>query len=172
MDNILLYLVQVFSFIAVIISTCCKTKKNILIWVFIANFSNFTVMLIAKEMDGWAGSLATTLRALLFLNKDKVKTKIILYIGILLHIGAFILSYQDIFSVCILIATLCVCISQWFGNPLQIKLFALISIIFWVIYTIHIELYLDLPKRIVEGVFLIIAMIRMIIEKRKLFNKQ
>ena len=163
----LLNIIQIFSFIAVIICSLCKTKKNILIWVFIANLSNFAVMLLANETDGWAGSLATTLRALLFLNKDRVKTNTLLYISILLHVTAFAISYQDIYSCCILCATLSVCISQWFGTPLQIKVFALIGVLLWMIYTIHVGLYLDLPKRIVEGIFLLIAITKLKLDKRK-----
>ena len=158
----LLTIVQIFSLIAVIIASICKDKKNILLWVFIANLSNFLVMLIAQETDGWAGSIATTIRGFLFIYKDKVKTNLLFYIGITLHIVAFIFSYQDIFSFCIIIATMMVCISQWFGNPLQIKIFALLSICMWIIYTIHIGLYLDLPKRIIEGAFLIISIITLI----------
>lgn len=165
----LLYYVQIFSFFACIMSAVSKNKRNILIWVFIANFSNFLVMLIAKETDGWASSLSTTLRALLFLYKDKAKTNTILYIGIGLHLIAFIISYQDLWSILLICATLSVCISQWFGNAKQIKIWALISVMFWCIYTIHIGLYLDLPKRMIEAIFLTIALIN--IYKKEKQNK-
>jgi uncharacterized membrane protein YoaK (UPF0700 family) len=124
-------------------------------------------MLLANEVDGYFGSFITTLRGFLFLYKDKAKTNTILYVSILLHIFAFVLSYQDVFSFCIVIATLMVCISQWYGNPMQIKVFALISILLWIIYTIHIGLYLDLPKRIVEGVLLIFSIISLQKSKKK-----
>lgn len=168
----LLYGIQIFSFLAVILASICKDKKNILLWVFLANLSNFLVLLVAKELDGWVGSLITVFRSLLFLNKDKIhknelgqffkKTHFILIFCIMLHIIAFILSYQDIFSICILFATITVCITQWFGNPIQIKIGAIISLILWIIYTLHIELYMDLPKRFVELLFLTISLISLI----------
>jgi len=157
--------IQIFSLLAVIIASICKDKKNILIWIFIANLSNFLVMLIAQETDGWAGSLVTVIRGFLFMYKDKFKNNFILYLCIMLHMSAFIFSYQDIFSCCIIIATLMVCISQWFGSPLQIKIFAFISILLWIVYTIHIELYMDLPKRIIEGIILVISIFTIIKNK-------
>lgn len=156
----LLYTIQIFSLLAVIIASLYQNKKKILKWVSITNASNFLVMLIAQKTDGWAGSLITVIRGLLFTQKDKFKTNFILFLCTSLHIAAFILSYQDIWSILILCATLMVCISQWFGTPLQIKIFALLSIICWIIYTIHIKLYLDLPKRFIEGIFLIISIIK------------
>ena len=155
----LLYIVQIFSFIAVIIASLCRDKKKILKWVCTANTSNFLVLLIAQKTDGWASSLSTTIRGLLFTQRHKFKGNLILYFCIALHTGAFILSYQDIWSILLLCATLMVCISQWFGSPLQIKIFALLSIFCWIIYTIHVGLWLDLPKRIIEGIFLIISII-------------
>lgn len=158
----LLYLIQIFSFLAVIIASICKNKNKLLKWVCTANISNFLVMLLAQETDGWANSLATVLRGLIFTKRSKFKTNIVLYFCVILHIGAFFLSYRNPWSILLLCATLMVCISQWFGTPLQIKIFALLSIICWIIYTVHIKLWLDLPKRIIEGVFLIISIMNIL----------
>ena len=154
----ILYMVQIFSFFACIMSAVSKKKKSILIWVCIANLSNFAVMLIARETDGWANSFITCVRALLFLYKDKAKSNLLFYFCLLLHTVAFVLSYQDVWSCLLICATLSVCISQWWGNAKQIKIGALISVLCWCVYTIHVELYLDLPKRIVEAVFLVISL--------------
>lgn len=154
----ILYMVQLFSFFACIMSAVSKKKKSILIWVCIANLSNFAVMLLAKELDGWVNSFITCVRALLFLYKDKAKTNALLYFCVGLHTVAFVLSYQDIWSCLLICATLSVCISQWLGNAKQIKIWALVSVCCWCIFTIHVKLYLDLPKRIVEAVFLVISL--------------
>ena len=70
----LLYTIQIFSLLAVIIASLCQNKKKILKWVSITNASNFLVMLIAQKTDGWASSLITVIRGLLFTQKDKFKT--------------------------------------------------------------------------------------------------
>ena len=116
-------------------------------------------MLLAKETDGWANSLATCIRSLVFLYRDKVKDNKLLYFAVILYIGAFILSYQSLWSILLLFATLSVCISQRLGNLKQIKVWALISVLCWLIYTLYIKLYLDIPKRLLEAILLIASLI-------------
>lgn len=170
-ENWVLYAVQIFSFAACIVSAMGKNKKNILKWTGIANTSNFLVMLLAGATDGWANSLSTTIRGILFAFRHKWKGNVVFYFCIGLHLVAFLLSYQDLWSFFLLAATLLVCISQWFGNPLQIKIYGILSILCWIVYTLHIGLYLDLPKRIIEGVFLIIAATKLVKEKKQNENK-
>ena len=171
-EHWILYIMQVFSFFACIMSSATyKNKKKILKWTGIANTSNFLVMLLAKATDGWANSFSATVRGILFAFRHKWKGNAVFYFCIGLHIVAFIVSYQDLWSFLLLIATLCVCFSQWFGTPLQIKICSLISIICWTIYTLHIGLYLDLPKRLVETIFLIITTIKLVKEKKQNENK-
>ena len=76
------------------------------------------------------------------------------------------MSYQDIFSCCIIIATIMICISQWFGNPLQIKICTFISGVLWIIYTTHIGLYLDSLKIFIECIILVGSIISIIRSKK------
>lgn len=163
----LLYLIQVFSFLACTIASLAKKKGTILQWTSFANLSNFAVMLLVQETDGWANSLSTVIRGLLFTRRDTYKTNTVLYICSIMHIVAFVVSYQNLWSVLLIIATLSICVSQWFGNPLCIKIFALIGAICWLCYVIYIKLYSDFPKRILEVILLVISLAKTFSEKHE-----
>lgn len=154
----ILYTVQIIALFAEVIFYSLKDKKRILIWSFILNILSLTVMILAKETDGWANTLAVCIRSTVYLFRYKYKTNLAYWLCLFLHLSAFILSYQNAWSILLGCATITICTVQWWGSTKQIKYGTLFSDICWTIYSVYVGLYLDLPKRFLGIILLLVSL--------------
>lgn len=135
---------QVFAIIYYIlfdITYYMKNKKNILLLGVIGIFIHSISYALLGGWSAVAMGIVAVLRNIIFIFEEKKekKNKIILYILFLITIISGIFTYDSIFSIFPVIATILYTYSIWQKNIRKYKLIGIITGILFVTYNIYVQ---------------------------------
>ena len=170
MNNIIIQLIGIVAYIFLIISYQRKNKKEILLFHIIAAIF-FAIHFYL--LNGITGSICNIIGAFMmliiyFFEKKNYKNKSILFL-ILIPVLVLItvLTYDNIYSILPIIASLIVLIGFLLKDENKIRLIGMISDISWLIYGI---IYLSYPAIVFETITIISIIIAIINNKKKVIK--
>jgi len=91
-------------------------------------------------LSAWSGFTLTMINSIitaLFIFKERIEIygkSIFLYVSILIMVTATVFSWESFYSVFALIGVSAAIVSKWQDSPQSIRIIALFSSIFWIIY--------------------------------------
>ena len=130
---------NIFGIIGLIYSAVAyhkKEKKDILKLLIIANSLSLIQYMFLQAYTGCITIIISTIRNIIALKKRDKNENIILAIFIILYIVMGIITYNSIFSILPIIASIIYVIGIWNGNENIIRKTGLINMYLWLIYSI------------------------------------
>lgn len=152
-------LLQVISVILGYIGSLDKNKERIILNACIVNTIYIVSFVITGRIDGALSAIIIWIRNLLFLRRDKYKTSMIVWVCVLAHTIAGVLSFKDCFSLIAIIIPIVICIVYWYGSVKAIKVWGNIANIFWLMYYVNAGLYIIAINTFINIVLATIALI-------------
>jgi hypothetical protein len=152
--NILIQAIGLIAFIIVALSYWQKEKANILVLQIISYVVYAIHYYLLGGISGAIINIAGTIGLIVIYYKDKknIKNKWLLFLIILLYSFFWAFTYEDVFSILPLIASLPLIIVLWQNKSFYIRVVGLIGTISWIIYSFHIGSYIGV---ITATIFLI-----------------
>ncbi len=144
------YFFQVLGLCCVLLAGVHKQKKWILVLNFAANVCSTLVMLLAGRYDGAAATVICTIRAFLFLFRERVRGNKIFWGCVVTHVLVGVISWQSPLSLLIIIAPVVLCSVYWFGGVRTIKYGTIVSDSCWVIFDLSSGIYIEAARDISE----------------------
>ena len=130
---------NIFGIIGLIYSAVAyhkKEKKDILKLLIIANSLSLIQYMFLQAYTGCITIIISIIRNIIALKKRDKNENIILAIFIILYIVMGIITYNSIFSILPIIASIIYVIGIWNGNENIIRKTGLINMYLWLIYSI------------------------------------
>lgn len=153
---------QIVTLIINILGALSKSKRNILFFIFTANLLGVIQMILVGRFDGAIANVICTIRAFLYLYRERAKTNIIFIFCFIIHLLGGIWTYQNITSIIPIIATLMACSVLWFGNELAIKIAIILSDAMWSIFNLISGLYISSARNVIDGIFNVVSLVKII----------
>lgn len=157
---------QIIGFIVLgitVISIQFKTKEKILICQIIANILVSIQYFLLNALTGGVVAVINVIRCLIFYyykKKDKKPSVIFLSIFIVIAIISGILTWQNVFSIIPIIATIVFTYGLWQDNVKITRICTAITAGNWTIYNVIVKAYAGALQSLAECISAIIAMIR------------
>ncbi len=157
---------QIIGFIVLgitVISIQFKTKEKILICQIIANILVAIQYFLLNALTGGVVAVINVIRCLIFYyykKKDKKPSIIFLSIFIVIAIVSGILTWQNVFSIIPIIATIVFTYGLWQDNVKITRICITITEGNWTIYNVIVKAYAGALQSLAECISAIIAMIR------------
>lgn len=130
---------NIFGIIGLIYSAVAyhkKEKKDILKLLIISNSLSLIQYIFLQAYTGCITIIISIIRNIIALKKKNKNENIILAIFIILYIVMGIITYNSIFSILPIIASIIYVIGIWNGNENIIRKTGLINMYLWLIYSI------------------------------------
>lgn len=130
---------NIFGIIGLIYSAVAyhkKEKKDILKLLIISNSLSLIQYMFLQAYTGCITIIISIIRNIIALKKKNKNENIILAIFIILYIVMGIITYNSIFSILPIIASIIYVIGIWNGNENIIRKTGLINMYLWLIYSI------------------------------------
>ena len=130
---------NIFGIIGLIYSAVAyhkKEKKDILKLLIISNSLSLIQYMFLQAYTGCITIIISIIRNIIALKKKNKNENIILAIFIILYIVMGIITYNSIFSILPIIASIMYVIGIWNGNENIIRKTGLINMYLWLIYSI------------------------------------
>ena len=164
--NLAFIIAQIFGAISIILNIVVvqfKTKEKILIGMIISNLVVATQFFLLNAITGGIISLINVIRCLVFYlfkrNNKKPSLPVLLLFEIIV-IGSGIISWQNIWSILPIFATIIYTYGIWQDDVLTIKYISAITGLTWAIYDIIVRAYVGVVQGIIQFISSIIAIIR------------
>lgn len=167
-------IITILYFLILSFSYLLKDRKKILFLNFIAHIGQTTAMALLNGYTGSCMALIMTIRDLVFLGEEQIKTKdkktnskfnfIVFIITIILIILLTIISYNGLTSLLSVIATFLSTIGLWQKNSKVYKIIGFIVGILWLLYNVSI---MSIMGIILETILILATVSGFIREKRK-----
>lgn len=157
---------QIIGFIVLgitVTSIQFKTKEKILICQIIANILVAIQYFLLNALTGGVVAVINVIRCLVFYyykKKDKKPSVIFLSIFIVIAIVSGILTWQNVFSIIPIIATIVFTYGLWQDNVKITRICTAITAGNWTIYNVIVKAYAGALQSLAECISAIIAMIR------------
>ena len=157
---------QVFGVISIILNIVVvqfKTKEQILIGMIISNLVVAVQFFLLNAITGGIISLINVIRCIvfyLFKKKNKKPSLLVLLIFEIIVIVSGIISWQNIWSILPIIATLTYTYGIWQDDVLKIKYIAAITGFEWAVYDIIVRAYVGFIQGVIQVISAIVAIIR------------
>ncbi len=159
-------LAQIIGFIVLgitVISIQFKTKEKILMCQIIANVLVALQYFFLNAITGGVVAVINVIRCIIFYyykKNDKKPSIIFLTIFILVAIGSGILTWQNVFSIIPIIATIIFTYGLWQDNVKVTRICTALTAANWSIYNVIVRAYAGALQSIAECTSAIIAMWR------------
>ncbi|MDD6212779.1 MAG: YgjV family protein [Clostridiales bacterium] len=141
---------QILGVVFVLAAGLCQKKNGILFLTFCANVCSVLVMFLAGRYDGVAATVVCTLRAFLFLFRDRAKSNWIYWISTGAHLIVGVLAWQSPMSLLIILAPMVICTVNWFGNVETIKWGTIVSDCCWAVFDFSCGVYIEGMRDLAE----------------------
>lgn len=158
----MIIVLQLVTLFINILGALSKNKRNILFFIFIANLLGIFQMVLVGRYDGAIATVVCTIRAFLYLYRERARTNFIFYICFIMHFLGGICTYQGITSIIPIIATLIACSVLWFGNEITIKIAIILSDVMWSTFNFISGLYISSARNIIDGIFNLVSLIKIV----------
>lgn len=157
---------QLFGLIAVILSIICmhfNSKENILKCMIIGNLLMTIQFFLLNAITGGVVSLVNTIRCIVFYlykKNNKKKSIITLIIFEIIYISSGIMSWQNIWSILPITATVVFTYGLWQDNILITKIIYAIVGLEWATYDLIVKAYFGVIQSIMQFISSTIASIK------------
>ena len=157
---------QVFGIISIILNIIVvqfKSKEKILIGMIISNLVVAIQFFLLNAITGGIISLINVIRCIvfyLFKKENKKPSVFVLLIFETIAIVSGIISWQNVWSILPIIATLTYTYGIWQDDVLKIKYISAITGFEWSIYDIIVRAYVGVIQGIIQMISAIVAIIR------------
>lgn len=158
----MLIALQIVILIINILGALSTKKSNILFYIFLGNLLGIVTLFLVGRFDGAVANTISTVRAFLYLYRERAKTNTIFYACFIMHCLGSIYTYQSIVSIIPLIATLLACTVLWFGNEIAIKIAVIISDVMWSIFNFISGLHISSARNIIDGIFNLVSLVKIV----------
>lgn len=132
---------NIFGIIGLIVSAIAyhkRQKKKILLDLIISNSFSLVQYLFLQAYTGCITIIISILRNIIAIKKGEKNKNLVLIIFIILYIVMGILTYNSIFSILLIIASIIYLLGIWDGREDIIRKTGLINMYLWLIYSISI----------------------------------
>ena len=158
--------VQIFGLIAItmwLVGTQSKNKKEILLTQMISSIFYCLQYICLKAYTGALTDLVTIIRNIVFYfeekhNKEISKISLIIFMIIIILVGT--ISFENIYCLLIIFASILYLIAVWVKNFQLTRVLCIISAMGWLSYNYLVGAYVNCIGNSLEIILLIIAMIR------------
>lgn len=130
---------NIFGIIGLIFSAVAyhkRQKEKILLDLIISNCFSLLQYLFLQAYTGCITIIISILRNIIAIKKGKQNRNIILVVFIILYIVMGIVTYNSIFSILLIIASIIYLLGIWDGRENVIRKTGLINMYLWLIYSI------------------------------------
>jgi len=172
------FLIQMIGIIGLLLGVTSfqqKTRNNILIFQFLANLTFTLHFFLLGAYVGCLLNFISALRAVVFYHRDKnwAKSPVWLVFFSALFIAAGAATWENVFSILPIIATVLTTISLRIKNPKYVRFVTLPSIPMWFTYNLVSSSYAGMTSDTFTAISIIIAICRYDIKLpwRKVKNK-
>lgn len=170
MVNIIYVVVSVLSIFLYVMSVQFKKKENILKYQIGASICYLIVYVIKGAWSGVAIEVLEETKDVAFINIEKKKKKIPLWVLMLFIFLLFFLSfifYDGPFSLLPLVINILLFTSTYFKNPKYIRWVMLFCGIMWGIYNLYLKAYIIIVGNVLEVISAIISLKRFKVTEEK-----
>jgi len=146
---ILANLIAVVSLIISSISWWKKTKEKVLKLQIMSNIISiiqYTLLIPYGGLSGILIKMVAIFRDILNIKKEKYKilnSKKVLFVLLLIYFIIGMITYNNIISIFSVLAAVSYTIIMWPNNIKLVRIAAVVSSIFWIIYNVYIQAYIQ-----------------------------
>ena len=164
--NISYIISQIFSILAILLlgsSYLCKQKRKILVLCILSTICYGCHNFLLGATTGWVMNLVTViLNVCLYINENKNKSNsLTFFITIcLITITLGILSYQNIFSLIPIIASLLFIYSLWQSNNILYRYIGLLTSVLWLSYNIYLKSIFGIISEVILLGFKVVGVLK------------
>ena len=141
-------------------------KRNILIFLVMSTIFSILTFWSIENYAAILPALVTGIRYFVFMFKEKYKSKLPLYLCLIMHFAALLLSVKAPIDSIPSILSIIGCLAFWYLDEEKLKLGMFAINIPWILYYIYFGLYITALNVTVKTILIVISFVKICKKKR------